>query len=78
MMILNVQHWARESNQDGLRRGSKKGGPDPALTLLYQENPASRNVFITILNPVFLSQKNTLQSLISIQKLINVRSKLAH
>ena len=41
------------------------GGPDPAFPLLFHENPAFHTFFITLQNPVFLSQKNTLKGLIS-------------
>ena len=42
-----------------------KGGPDPAFPPLFRENPASRTFFISFPNLAFLSQKNTLKSLIS-------------
>ena len=41
------------------------GGPDPAFPPLFCENPASRTFFISFPNTAFLSQKNTLKSLIS-------------
>ena len=45
--------------------GSGRGGPDPASPPLFRENPASRTFFISFSNFAFLSQKNTLKSLIS-------------
>ena len=41
-----------------------KGGPDPAFPPLFCENPTSHTFFISFPNPTFLSQKNTLKSLI--------------
>ena len=50
--------------EEGLEGGM--GGPNPAIPLLFHENPASRIFFITISNPIFLSQKKKkLESLIS-------------
>ena len=45
--------------------GSGRGGLDPAFPLLFLENPASRTLFISFPDPSFLSQKNTLKSVIS-------------
>ena len=45
--------------------GSGRDGPDPAFPPLFRENPASRTFFISFPNPDFLSQKNTLRSLVS-------------
>ena len=45
--------------------GSGLGGPDPAFPPLFRENPASPTFFISFPNTAFLSQKNTLKSLIS-------------
>ena len=46
-------------------RGSGRRGPDPEFPLVFHKNSASRTFFITIPNPLFLTQKNTLKSLIS-------------
>ena len=48
-----------------LLSGSGRGGPDPAFLPLFRENPASPTFFISFLNTAFLSQRNTLKSLIS-------------
>ena len=48
---------------EGLERG-RGGGPDPAIPPLFHENLASRAFFISFPNPTFLSQTNTLKSLI--------------
>ena len=48
-----------------LLTGSGRGGPDPGFPPLFRENPASRTFFMSFSNPAFLSQKNTLKSLIS-------------
>lgn len=46
-------------------QGLERGDPDPAFALLFRKNPASLTFFISIPNPVFLAQKNTLKNLIS-------------
>ena len=45
--------------------GFGRGRPDPAFPPLFRENPASSTFFISFPNTAFLSQKNTLKSLIS-------------
>jgi len=57
--------------------GSGRGGPDPAFPPLFRENPASHTFFISFPNPAFLSQKNTLKSLISTKaNTVNVKCRL--
>ena len=51
--------------KDSIKAGSGRGGPDPAFPPLFRENPASPTFFISFPNTAFLSQKNTLKSLIS-------------
>ena len=46
------------------------GGADPTFPLLFHKNPVSRTFYI--LNPIFLSQKNTLK----ITKLISTKAKM--
>ena len=57
--------WGTSVEERVALTGSGKGGPDPAFPPLFRENPASRSFFINFPNPAFLSQKNTLKSLIS-------------
>ena len=56
--------------QSGSGTGEGRGGPDPAFPPLCHENPAFSTFFISFSNSAFLSQKNTLKSLISYFRLI--------
>ena len=56
--------------QSGSGMGEGRGGPDPAFPPLFHENPAFSTFFISFSNSAFLSQKNTLKSLISYFRLI--------
>lgn len=58
---------------EGLKEG---GGPESKFPPLFYENLESRTFFITIPNPVFLTQKNSLKVLF-LQNLIAVRCRSA-
>ena len=58
-------HGDVTSHFSSLLSGYGRGGPDPAFPPLFRENPASPTFFISFPNTAFLSQKNTLKSLIS-------------
>ena len=48
-----------------MKQGLEVGVLIPYSRPFFRENPASRTFFISFPNPAFLSQKNTLKSLIS-------------
>lgn len=57
--------WGTSVEERVALTGSGKGAPDPAFPPLFRENPASRSFFINFPHLAFLSQKNTLKSIIS-------------
>ena len=56
-LVPRVFSLAWEKTLGTRLRGGGGGNPDPALPLLFHENPASRTFFMTFPNPVFLFEK---------------------